>query len=112
MSVDALQYICREAGQLAGLKVTVFPHMLRHSASYSLTNDGLDTRLIQEFLGYPSTALHSDCPGMADGRANFRKQEEQMIYTSEASTRAHPGSRFQCCAGFPSQKRNSIARPS
>jgi integrase len=54
LSVDALQYICREAGHLARLDVEVFPHMLRHSAGYALANDGLDTRLIQEFLGHAS----------------------------------------------------------
>ncbi len=54
LSVDALQYICRAAGELAGLEVEVFPHMLRHSAGYALANEGLDTRLIQEFLGHAS----------------------------------------------------------
>jgi integrase len=54
LSVDTLQYICREAGRLAGLEVEVFPHMLRHSAGYMLANQGHDTRLIQEFLGHSS----------------------------------------------------------
>jgi site-specific recombinase XerD len=49
-----LQYICKQAGELADLEVEVFPHMLRHSTGFALANEGLDTRLIQEFLGHAS----------------------------------------------------------
>jgi type 1 fimbriae regulatory protein FimB len=52
LSVDALQYIVREAGKLAGLDVEAHPHMLRHAAGYMLANEGVDTRLIQDFLGH------------------------------------------------------------
>ena len=52
LSVDALQYIVREAGKLAGLDVEAHPHMLRHAAGYMLANAGTDTRLIQAFLGH------------------------------------------------------------
>jgi site-specific recombinase XerD len=52
LSVDALQYIVREAGREARLDVAVHPHMLRHAAGYTLANDGVDTRLIQDFLGH------------------------------------------------------------
>jgi type 1 fimbriae regulatory protein FimB/type 1 fimbriae regulatory protein FimE len=52
LSVDALQYIVREAGELAKLDVEVHPHMLRHATGYSLANEGTDTRLIQAFLGH------------------------------------------------------------
>ena len=52
LSVDALQYIVREAGSAAKLDVAVHPHMLRHATGYSLANDGTDTRLIQAFLGH------------------------------------------------------------
>jgi site-specific recombinase XerD len=51
-SVDALQYIVREAGRAARLDVEVHPHMLRHAAGYALANEGVDTRLIQDFLGH------------------------------------------------------------
>ena len=62
LSVDALQYIVREAGKLARLDVTVHPHMLRHATGYSLANEGTDTRLIQAFLGHADirhTALYT-----------------------------------------------------
>lgn len=52
LSVDALQYIVREAGRGARLDVNVHPHMLRHAAGYTLANEGVDTRLIQDFLGH------------------------------------------------------------
>jgi integrase len=52
LSVDALQYIVREAGKLAGLGVDAHPHMLRHAAGYMLANAGTDTRLIQAFRGH------------------------------------------------------------
>lgn len=52
LSVDALQYIVREAGKLAKLDVEAHPHMLRHATGYALANDGADTRLIQDFLGH------------------------------------------------------------
>jgi integrase len=52
LSVDALQYIVREAGKLAGLDVEAHPHMLRHAAGYMLANAGTNTRLIQAFLGH------------------------------------------------------------
>jgi integrase len=50
--VDALQYIVREAGREARLDVEVHPHMLRHATGYALANEGVDTRLIQDFLGH------------------------------------------------------------
>src|SRR6266700_2787921 len=52
LSVDALQYIVREAGTLAKLDVEAHPHMLRHAAGSMLANEGTDTRLIQDFLGH------------------------------------------------------------
>jgi integrase len=62
LSVDAMQYICREAGKLAGLGDGLHPHMLRHGAGYALINDGVDVRLVQEFLGHvsiTSTAIYT-----------------------------------------------------
>ncbi len=44
--------ILKEAGQRAGLDVGVHPHMLKHSCGYYLANRGLDTRLIQDYMGH------------------------------------------------------------
>lgn len=44
--------ILRQYGLLAGLTVRVHPHMLRHSCGYELAEQGMDTRLIQDYLGH------------------------------------------------------------
>jgi integrase len=54
LSVDAMQYIVRTAGEAAGMGDAIHPHMLRHGAGYALINDGVDVRLVQEFLGHAS----------------------------------------------------------
>jgi integrase len=52
LSVDTLQYIVKAAGEAAGLDLEAHPHMLRHAAGYMLANGGVDTRLIQDYLGH------------------------------------------------------------
>ncbi|EFK4279724.1 tyrosine-type DNA invertase [Escherichia coli] len=44
--------IIREAGRLAGLPVSTHPHMLRHACGYALADNGVDTRLLQDYLGH------------------------------------------------------------
>lgn len=39
-------------GEQAKLDVKVHPHMLRHACGYELANKGMDTRLIQDYLGH------------------------------------------------------------
>jgi type 1 fimbriae regulatory protein FimB len=51
MSRKAVNYLIAEAAKRAGLP-HVHPHMLRHSRGYTLVNQGLDTRLIQAYLGH------------------------------------------------------------
>ncbi len=61
LSVDAMQYIVRTAGRLPDGR-RIHPHMLRHGAGYALINDGVDVRLVQEFLGHASitsTAIYT-----------------------------------------------------
>ena len=52
MSVDAVQVIAKRAGERAGISVPVHPHMLRHACGYMLANEGIDLRLIQDYLGH------------------------------------------------------------
>jgi type 1 fimbriae regulatory protein FimB/type 1 fimbriae regulatory protein FimE len=57
-SVRALQYIVGEAGKQAGLPEELcHPHALRHAAGYSLINNDVDVRLVQEFLGHKTPAM-------------------------------------------------------
>jgi len=49
---QALNYLVGAIGKRASLIVRVWPHMLRHSCGYALANKGLDTRLVQDFLGH------------------------------------------------------------
>lgn len=48
---QAVNYLIGEAGKRAGLG-DVWPHMLRHSAGYALSNRGHDFRLLQDFMGH------------------------------------------------------------
>lgn len=49
---QAFNYLVRVIGVRAGFTFRVYPHMLRHSTGFALANKGLDTRLIQDFLGH------------------------------------------------------------
>jgi type 1 fimbriae regulatory protein FimB len=42
----------RNYGVQAGIAVPVHPHMLRHACGYALAEEGVDTRLIQDYLGH------------------------------------------------------------
>jgi type 1 fimbriae regulatory protein FimE len=47
-----VHHIIARAGEYAGLKFSVHPHMLRHSKGYQLANKGVDTRAIQGYFGH------------------------------------------------------------
>lgn len=44
--------LVKKYGERAGLKVAAHPHMLRHACGFKLADNGLDTRLIQDYLGH------------------------------------------------------------
>jgi type 1 fimbriae regulatory protein FimB len=48
---QAVNYIIAQVGKRARLG-DVWPHMLRHSAGYALSNRGHDFRLLQDFMGH------------------------------------------------------------
>ncbi|WP_049856892.1 tyrosine-type recombinase/integrase [Trabulsiella odontotermitis] len=52
LSRQYLYKLLRRYGELAGLPLRVHPHMLRHACGYALAEQGLDTRLIQDYLGH------------------------------------------------------------
>lgn len=52
MSRQQAYRIIRQSGEDAGLAVNTYPHMLRHACGYALADRGVDTRLIQDYLGH------------------------------------------------------------
>ncbi|MBU9839263.1 tyrosine-type recombinase/integrase [Rahnella aceris] len=44
--------LLRHYGELANIPLKVHPHMLRHACGFELAEQGLDTRLIQDYLGH------------------------------------------------------------
>lgn len=52
LSVRSIQLIVEKYRRFAGIPVDVTPHTLRHSYATDLLSQGVDLRLIQEFLGH------------------------------------------------------------
>ena len=49
-----IRMLVRRAGENAGLKRKVTPHMLRHTTATELLNNGIDIRFVQKLLGHQS----------------------------------------------------------
>ncbi|WP_114194190.1 tyrosine-type DNA invertase [Edaphovirga cremea] len=56
LSRQRIYALLRYYGELAGLTVKAHPHMLRHACGYALADKGVDTRLIQDYLGHRNIA--------------------------------------------------------
>ena len=52
LSERMISYIVHQAGILAGFDFPVHAHLLRHACGYYLANKGVDTRIIQDYLGH------------------------------------------------------------
>lgn len=44
--------VIKHLGEQAGIEVHSHPHMLRHACGFALADRGVDTRLIQDYLGH------------------------------------------------------------
>lgn len=52
LSRQQVYSLLRQYGERAGLNIIPHPHMLRHACGYALADLGVDTRLIQDYLGH------------------------------------------------------------
>lgn len=52
LSLNSVHKLVVRAGKLAGLELSVHPHMLRHGKGYQLASKGYDTRAIQAYFGH------------------------------------------------------------
>lgn len=52
ISRQRIYALMRQCSELAGLSIDAHPHMLRHACGYALADKGMDTRLIQDYLGH------------------------------------------------------------
>ncbi|EHJ8505925.1 tyrosine-type recombinase/integrase [Salmonella enterica subsp. diarizonae serovar 47:k:z53:[z84]] len=53
------------------MNINIHPHMLRHGCGYALANQGLDTRLIQDYLGHKN--IHHTVLYTASNVARFKR---------------------------------------
>lgn len=52
LSRQRIHVLISHYSQKAGLNIVAHPHMLRHACGFSLADKGMDTRLIQDYLGH------------------------------------------------------------
>ncbi|HBE9082896.1 tyrosine-type DNA invertase [Serratia fonticola] len=52
LSRQRIYWLMRNYSNVAELEVNAHPHMLRHGCGFALADRGIDTRLIQDFLGH------------------------------------------------------------
>ena len=52
LSRQRLYQLIQKLGEVAGISVCSHPHMLRHACGFALADRGVDTRLIQDYLGH------------------------------------------------------------
>ncbi len=56
LTARSIERILEKYSKIAGLSISATPHTLRHSYATDLLNQGVDIRIVQEFLGHKNIA--------------------------------------------------------
>ena len=78
LSVRGVSLMLSKAGEQAGIRISVSPHILRHSFATHLLDGGADLRVVQELLGHANLVTTQIYTHVSQSRAR------------EVYTRAHP----------------------
>jgi integrase/recombinase XerC len=78
LSVRGVSLMLSKAGEQAGIRASVSPHILRHSFATHLLDGGADLRVVQELLGHANLVTTQIYTHVSQSRAR------------EVYTRAHP----------------------
>src|ERR1039457_4118138 len=64
---STVNLLLRTYSKAAALPLLAHPHMLRHACGFALTDQGADTRLIQDYLGASEHSAHRQVHGHQSG---------------------------------------------
>ncbi|MBN1976167.1 MAG: tyrosine recombinase XerC [Anaerolineae bacterium] len=78
LSVRGVSLVLSKAGEQAGIRISVSPHILRHSFATHLLDGGADLRVVQELLGHANLVTTQIYTHVSQSRAR------------EVYTHAHP----------------------
>ncbi|CBJ80912.1 tyrosine recombinase, regulator of fimA [Xenorhabdus bovienii str. Jollieti] len=82
--------IIRNTSIKAEIAICANPHMLRHSCGYALADNGVDTRLIQDYLGHRNirhTVIYTASnAGRFDGIWRARGKRRRVIFSTKLLT--------------------------
>ncbi|SFN73061.1 tyrosine-type DNA invertase [Xenorhabdus japonica] len=90
MSRQQAYKIIRQTSLKAKLSICANPHMLRHACGYALADNGVDTRLIQDYLGHRNIRHTVRYTASNAGRFetiwNGKGKRKQLTFSTKLST--------------------------